>query len=464
MTTTKQFPTLRFLSVLLLLVLSTGMPSLWAALPTTPEGEPLPTLAPMIQKVSPAVVNISIRGTIEARNPGEEEFRRFFGLPDRGGNRQQFNSAGSGVIVDAENGYIITNAHVVERADEITIVLQDDRQLEAEVIGTDPDSDIAVLKTAEDGLTQIALGDSDRALVGDFVVAIGNPFGLQHTVTSGIVSGLGRSNINSQNPNAYEDFIQTDASINPGNSGGALVNLRGELIGINSAILSRSGGNIGIGFAIPVNMVRSVMAQLIEHGKVRRGLLGVRIQDVNRDIAEAAGSKGVTGAFVSEVDAGSAAEAAGIEAGDIITSVNGEPTTSASELRNTIGLLDADEKVKVNLVRKGEKKTVVAALRPRQVPQQISGDELHRGLEGASLADITATRTGDSGATKGVIVTDVTQGSQASLRGLRTQDVITEVNGSEVSNVSELREAVEDEKSLLLRIRRGRGTVMIPIQ
>jgi len=464
MTTTKQFPTLRLLSVLLLLVLSAGMPSLWAALPATTEGEPLPTLAPMIQRVSPAVVNISIRGTIEARSPGEEEFRRFFGLPDRGGNRQQFNSAGSGVIVDAENGYIITNAHVVERADEITIVLQDDRQLEAEVIGTDPDSDIAVLKTAEDGLTQIALGDSDRALVGDFVVAIGNPFGLQHTVTSGIVSGLGRSNINSQNPNAYEDFIQTDASINPGNSGGALVNLRGELIGINSAILSRSGGNIGIGFAIPVNMVRSVMAQLIEHGEVRRGLLGVRIQDVNRDIAEAAGSKGVTGAFVSEVDAGSAAEAAGIEAGDIITSVNGEPTTSASELRNTIGLLSADEKVKVNLVRKGEKKTIVAALRPRQVPQQISGDELHRGLEGASLADITGTRTGDSGATSGVMVTDVTQGSQASLRGLRSQDVITEVNGSEVSNVTELREAVEDEKSLLLRIRRGRGTVMIPIQ
>ena len=459
---TNQSPLIRFLSVALLM-LSAG--AAWSALPaTTADGEPVPTLAPMIQRVSPAVVNISIRGTVRARNPGEEEFRRFFGLPERGGpgGTRQFASAGSGVIVDAENGYIITNAHVVENADEITIVLHDNRQLEAEVVGTDPDSDIAVLKTPEGDLKQIALGDSDRALVGDFVVAIGNPFGLEHTVTSGIVSGLGRSNINNQNPNAYEDFIQTDASINPGNSGGALVNLRGELIGVNSAILSRSGGNIGIGFAIPVNMVRSVMAQLIEHGEVRRGLLGVRITDVNRDIAEAAGSKGVTGAFVSEVDAGSAAEDAGIEAGDIITSVNGEPTGSASELRNAIGLLDADEKVNVELVRKGDKKTVVAALRPRQAPQQISGEELHRGLEGASLADITGAQPAN--VTSGVIVTGVDQGSQASLRGLRPQDVITEVNGSEVSNVSELRDAVEDEKSLLLRIRRGRGTVMIPIQ
>jgi serine protease Do/serine protease DegQ len=206
------------------------------------------------------------------------------------------------------------------------------------------------------------------------------------------------------------------------------------------------------------------MAQLIEHGEVRRGLLGVRITDVNRDIAEAAGSKGVTGAFVSEVDEGSAAEAAGIEAGDIITAVNGAATESASELRNSIGLLAADEEVRVDLVRKGKKKTVVAALRPRQAPQQISGEELHGGLEGASLADITGATSAESGITTGVLVTGVNSGSQASLRGLRPQDVITEVNGSEVSNVSELREAVEDEKSLLLRIRRGRSTVMIPIQ
>ncbi len=434
----------------------------WGALPVKVGDEPMPTLAPMIKRVSPAVVNISTRGTVQRSNPFDEEFRRFFGLPNPGGQRP-FRSAGSGVIVDAKNGYIITNHHVVENADEITIVLQDNRQLSAEIVGSDPGSDLAVLKAEENGLSEIVLGDSTRAEVGDFVVAIGNPFGLQHTVTSGIISALGRSNIN-PNPNAYEDFIQTDASINPGNSGGALVNLRGELIGINSAILSRSGGNIGIGFAIPVNMVRSVMTQLIEHGEVRRGLLGVNITDATQDIAEAAGAKGATGAFVSEVVAGSAAEEAGIEPGDIITSVNGEAVENATGLRNTIGLMGVDEKVKIELIREGKKKVVTARLRERVAPQQASGADLHRGLEGAEFGDITGSLPSNLSGVEGVQVTEVVPGSPADIRGLRSRDIITEVNSEPVTNVKEFREAAADHKSLLLRIRRGSGTVMIPIQ
>ena len=252
-------------AVLLTLLTALAAPALQAALPPVVGATPLPTLAPMIKKVSPAVVNIATRGTIHesgAQNPLLDDpfFRRFFEVPkDAGPRERSFQSAGSGVIFDAKAGYILTNAHVVENATEITVTLQDGRDLNAEVIGSDAQSDIAVLKVKPDGLTQIVLGDSSKAEVGDFVVAIGNPFGLAHTVTSGIVSALSRSGIN---PDGYEDFIQTDASINPGNSGGALVNLRGELIGINTAILSRSGGNIGIGFAIPVNMARNVTDQL----------------------------------------------------------------------------------------------------------------------------------------------------------------------------------------------------------
>ncbi|HSN72326.1 MAG TPA: trypsin-like peptidase domain-containing protein, partial [Steroidobacteraceae bacterium] len=257
----------------------------WAAaslgqLPTRNGETPVPSLAPMIKQVSPAVVNIGTRGTV--RDQGRPHpflddpfFRRFFEMPDSVPREREFQSAGSGVIVDAAKGFIITNAHVIENATEITVTLLDNRSIEAEVVGTDPGSDVALLKVDAPNLTAIAIADSARAEVGDFVVAIGNPFGLQHTVTSGIISALGRSGIN---PEGYEDFIQTDASINPGNSGGALVNLSGQLVGVNSAILSRTGGNIGIGFAIPSNMMKTVMDQLIKFGKVKRGVLGVNIQ------------------------------------------------------------------------------------------------------------------------------------------------------------------------------------------
>src|ERR1700726_4378436 len=304
-------------------------PTGFAALPATPVADtPVPSLAPMVKRTSPSVVNIATRGTIKEkpgqRNPLMDDpfFRRFFDTPpDSKPRERQFQSAGSGVIVDAKNGYIITNHHVVENANEITITLLDDRTFSAKVIGTDEGADVAVLQAKQPNLVAMSLGDSAKLEVGDYVVAIGNPFGLQHTVTAGIVSALGRTGINPE-PGGYEDFIQTDASINPGNSGGALVNLRGELVGINSAILSRTGGNIGIGFAIPVNMVHSVMDQLIKYGQVKRGILGVSMYTVTPDIAHSLGLPNALGALVSQVVDGSPAEKAGIHTGDVITSVN----------------------------------------------------------------------------------------------------------------------------------------------
>src|SRR5277367_4003945 len=303
-----------------------GAPAYAGSPPASPPGDaaPMPSLAPMVKRVSPSVVNIATRGTIKeqpGRNPLLDDpfFRRFFDTPpDARPHERQFRSAGSGVIVDAKNGYIITNHHVVENASEITITLLDNRTFTAKVIGSDEGADVAVLQAKQPNLIAMALGDSAKLEVGDYVVAIGNPFGLQHTVTAGIVSALGRTGIN---PDGYEDFIQTDASINPGNSGGALVNLRGELVGINSAILSRSGGNIGIGFAIPVNMVKGVMEQLIKYGQVKRGVLGVQLYNVTPDIAKEFGLTETTGALVAGVAQGSAADRAGIKTGDIIVSL-----------------------------------------------------------------------------------------------------------------------------------------------
>src|SRR5580658_4282373 len=298
------------LAFVLLVALAATAPAP-AAVPPSIGDQPIPTLAPMIKRVSPAVVNIATRGTIRERGPqnpllDDPFFRRFFDVPpDTGPRERPFQSAGSGVIFDAKSGYIVTNAHVVENANEITVTLQDGRDLKAEIVGSDTPSDVAVLKVKSDGLSQIPLGDSSKTEVGDFVVAIGNPFGLQHTVTSGIISGLSRAGIN---PDSYENFIQTDASINPGNSGGALVNLRGELIGINTAILSRTGGNIGIGFAIPVNMAHRVMDQLVRYGSVERGQLGVSMYAVTPEMAHSLGLTGSTGALVSQVLPGSAAD------------------------------------------------------------------------------------------------------------------------------------------------------------
>ncbi len=429
---------------------------------------PMPSLAPMIQRISPTVVNIATRGTVQergARNPLLDDpfFRRFFDVPQDSGPRQrQFQSAGSGVIIDAKLGHIITNAHVVANATEITVTLQDGRDLKAELVGADEGSDVAVLKVSPERLSQIALGDSEQMAVGDYVVAIGNPFGLQHTVTAGIISGLGRSGIN---PNAFEDFIQTDASINPGNSGGALVNLRGELIGINSAILSRSGGNIGIGFAIPANLARSVVDQLIRFGSVRRGLLGVNIAPVTPDIAQALGLGNATGALVTQVVEGSAAEKAGIRAGDVITAVNGRSVKSHTELRNAIGLLRVGDKVDIGLLREGQARQVsatvadgepsaTAPVAPGGAPQPAK--DIHPGLEGATLADAT-----DNG---GVTIRALAAGSPAAASGLRLNDVIFVANRARIGNLAQLRAAAKEARSLVLGVRRGNATVLVPLQ
>jgi len=330
-------------------------------------GVVLPSLAPVIKATSPAVVNIATRGVLAERvasNPLREDpyFRRFFNLPEGGTvRRRQFQSAGSGVIVDAKNGYIVTNRHVIENASEITVTLLDNRHFQAKVIGSDEGTDIAVLKAAEPHLTEMPLGDSSHLEVGDWVVAIGNPFGLNHTVTAGIVSALGRTGIH---PHGYEDFIQTDASINPGNSGGALVNLRGELIGINSAILSKDGGNIGIGFAIPVNMVKAVMDQLITYGEVKRGIVGIKMRDVTPEEAESLQLVNARGVEISEVAPGSAADRAGIKVGDVAVSMNGVPLESAAQLRNGLALLRVGQSVEMRLLRKGAGRSVTLTINP----------------------------------------------------------------------------------------------------
>ena len=358
----KTYATRSFVVVLMMLA-----PALHAGTAVA-AGVALPSLAPVIKATSPAVVNIATRGTLTERvpvNPLREDpyFRRFFNAPEGGQVRvRQFQSAGSGVVVDAKNGYIVTNRHVIENASEITVTLLDNRRLEAKVVGADEGTDLAVLKVADTHLTQMPLGDSAHLEVGDWVIAIGNPFGLKHTVTAGIVSALGRTGLH---PHGYEDFIQTDASINPGNSGGALVNLDGELIGINSAILSKEGGgNIGIGFAIPVNMVKAVMEQLITYGEVKRGVVGIKLRDLTPEAAESLRLVNARGVEIFEVASGSAADRAGIKVGDVVTSMNGVPLESAAQLRNGLALLRVGQSVEMRLVRNGAERDVTLTINP----------------------------------------------------------------------------------------------------
>ena len=419
----------------------------------------LPSFAPVIKRAAPAVVNIAVKGTVAApRNPFFDDpgFRRFFGLPPEAQPRdREFRSAGSGVIVDAKNGYIVTNAHVVKNATEITVTLMDDVELKAEVVGTDERSDVAVLRV-EDGTLpgEMRLADSSKLQVGDFVIAIGNPFGLQHTVTSGIVSALGRTGINR---GGVEDFIQTDAAINPGNSGGALVGLDGDLVGINSVILSQSGGNIGIGFAIPANMVRSVMEQLIESGRVNRGQLGVATLPLTPEFRKSLGlPDNAQGALVSQVVEGSAAARAGIEAGDVITSVRGAPIRSNAELANTIGMLKVGESVEIGLLREGKPRTVTAVL---MEPAQISdASSIHPALAGAELVEVTEDSAG------GVRIRSVAPGSPAAQAGLLADDRIIGVNRQRISTLAQLRDAVQSQTSMLVQIRRGNQVLILPLR
>jgi Do/DeqQ family serine protease len=431
----------------------------YAALPVV-DAAPLPSLAPMVKRVSPSVVNIATRGTIKEkpgqRNPLLDDpfFRRFFDVPpDSKPHERQFQSAGSGVIVDGKNGYIITNFHVVENASEITVTLLDNRSFSAKVIGSDEGADVAVLQVKQPNLVAMSLGDSGKLEVGDYVVAIGNPFGLSHTVTAGIVSALSRTGIN---PDGYEDFIQTDASINPGNSGGALVNLRGELVGINSAILSGSGGNIGIGFAIPVNLVKNVMDQLIKYGQVKRGVLGVNLYSVTSDIAKEFGVAESTGALVAGVAQGSAADHAGIKTGDIITSINGVTKKDPGELRYAIGLLHVGDKVDIGLLRDGKARTVTATIAERSDVETANAVDINKGLEGADLADAA------DGA--GVLVKTLQDGSPAAQNGLRANDLIVGVGRTTVTNTKSFRDAAKGASVLVLNVRRGSNALLIPIR
>ncbi|WP_377808408.1 Do family serine endopeptidase [Azospirillum sp. A29] len=316
------------------------------------------TIAPMLEQVTPAVVNISVLSQApQAENPllRDPFFRRFFNMPDHMPQSKPQVSAGSGVIIDARNGYVVTNNHVVENAQEIAVTLKDRRRLRAKLIGRDAATDIALLQIKADGLAALSIGDSDRTKVGDFVVAIGNPFGLGQTVTSGIVSAMGRSGLKIE---GYEDFIQTDASINPGNSGGALVNFQGELIGINTAIIGPAGGSVGIGFAVPVSIVRSVVEQLREYGEVRRGRLGVAIQDLTPDLAESMSLKGDEGALIAKIERGSPADSGGLRSGDVVIAVDGRPVRSATDFRNRIGLLRVGTPVQLTVMREGGQKSV----------------------------------------------------------------------------------------------------------
>ena len=429
------------------------------SLPPQVGDQALPSLAPIIEDVAPAVVNISVSGTVVDVNPlfRDPFFGRFFESP----GRRPFQSAGSGVIVDADSGYILTNSHVVQNADEIEVALEDNRVLDATVVGSDADSDIAVLKVEAGDLEEMPLGDSEELRVGDFVVAIGNPFRLRHTVTSGIVSGLGRTGIN-RNPEGYEDFIQTDASINPGNSGGALINLRGELIGINTAIFSGSGGNIGIGFAIPVNMARSVMNQIISFGSVRRGLLGVNINYITPELAETYDLEDSSGALVTAVASGSAAEAAGLQINDVIVSVNGETMDNPDTLRNTIGLLPPGDTVTVGYIRDGDLRTATATLGEREsLVRAQSLAEIDPVFEGAEFATNNESRDEFDG-TEGVLATVVESGSAAYERGLRSGDVITHINRQRIRTLEEAREIISEARSsVILQVARGNRGVLI---
>lgn len=430
-----------------------------AALPVSVAGEPLPTLAPMVERVQPAVVNIATRGHVSVQNNpllNDPFFRRFF--QEFGGRPQprETRSLGSGVVIDAGKGYIVTNHHVVEGADEIEIVLHDGRQLLAKLVGSDPEADVALLKVKEDGLAEVPMADSDQLRVGDFAVAIGNPFGLGQTVTSGIISALGRTGLGIE---GYEDFIQTDASINPGNSGGALVNLNGELIGINTAIIAAGGqGNVGIGFAIPINMVRLIVDQLIEFGEVRRGMLGVIMQDLTPELIQAFGLDIHSGVVISKVIENSAAAEAGLEAGDVVVAINGSPVRSASAMRNVVGMLRVGEKMQLEVIRDKRSKTLTAVIKDK-VEEVVEGKRVHERLAGATIEQA------NEGGEVYLVVTEVEQNSPAWNSSLREGDIILSVNRRAVKTLDEFRQIVAgNNKQILLNIQRGQTALFILIQ
>lgn len=412
----------------------------------------LPTLAPMLEKVMPAVVNIATEEIIEIyRRPhpfsNDPFFRRFFNFPEfeEGKKEERRRSGvGSGVIINAEEGYIITNAHVVKAADNIYVTLDNDKRYTAEIVGIDEEADIAIIKIDAEGLVEIPIGNSETIRVGDFAVAIGNPFQLGHTVTLGIISALGRSGLGIE---SYEDFIQTDASINPGNSGGALVDLEGRLIGINTAILG-ANRNIGIGFAIPVNMAMNITEQLIEHGEVKRGRLGVVVQTLTQDLADAFELEQEKGVVITEVEPGSSAEKAGIEPGDIILSVNGKIIEDSADIRNYIGLLRLGSKVVLEVLRDNDELEITAYITARKM-MSADGDRFDRRLAGAALAESSDSEK------PGIEIKEIKGGSIAQRNGLREGDIIVATNRRAVKDFSDFEAVIDKDKPLLLKILRG---------
>ncbi|MFW8637414.1 DegQ family serine endoprotease [Cribrihabitans pelagius] len=455
----------RTLAALFVVTLTIAAPaaSQTADAPVFRNSEGLPTLAPLLAEVTPAVVNISVESRQTAElNPlfNDPFFRRFFDMPptpQQPQPRRQM-SAGSGVIVDAEEGYVLTNHHVIENGDRIIVTLKDRRQFDAELIGSDAGTDIALLRIEAESIKALDLGDSDRLEVGDYVLAIGNPFGLGQTVTSGIVSALGRSGLN---VDGYEDFIQTDASINPGNSGGALITLDGRLIGINTAIIAPSGGNVGIGFSVPSNMAQAVMDQLIEFGEVRRGRLGIIVQDFTPDLADALGSEAGVGAVVTQVEPDSAAEAAGLQAGDLIVSVDGRPVSGSADLRSQIGLRRIGSVVELEVIRDGETLAIEATLRDAGPAAAAAGDRVLDRLSGAELREL---QPGDPfyGNLNGVVVARLDPGSQAARSGLEAGDIILAVNRVPVASLSDLRQHLARVDGVLaLTVQRGSARIFL---
>lgn len=418
----------------------------------------------MLKNVLPAVVNISVTSKAEMRNPLMEDpfFRRFFGEPGPQPQQREAQSIGSGVIVDAVKGYVLTNNHVVDQADTIKVRLSDDRELEAKLIGKDPDTDIAVLQIKPVNLKALVMSDSDRLEVGDFVVAVGSPFGLRQTVTSGIVSALSRQTGITEG--GYEDFIQTDASINPGNSGGALVNLKGELVGIPSNIYSRSGGNIGLGFAIPVNLAKSVMGQLVEFGATQRGRIGIVGQDLTPELAKAFGLSSGRGAVVAQVVPGSPAAKAGLKSEDVILEANGKEIQNFAQLRNLVGLMRVGDKVELKTVREGKPRNTTVTI-GKDTEQALAGNKLHPQLEGATFAPRDESNTPDSDDARGVVVQKVDPRSPAARTGLRPNDIIIGVNRKPVNSMADFDKlAGVKSGSLLLHVRRGNGALFLLLQ
>ena len=430
-------------------------------IPSALDGQPLPSLAPMLEKVTPAVVNISSKTRVKVRNPLIDDpfFRQFFGMQNAPRERIE-QSLGSGVVIDASKGYVLTNNHVVEGADDISVTLHDGRTLKAKLIGTDPDTDIAVIQIPAENLSALALADSNQLRVGDFVVAVGDPFGVGQSASSGIISGLNRTGLGGR---GFQNFIQTDATINPGNSGGALVNLRGELIGINSQIFSTSGGSIGIGFAIPANLAADVMKQLIATGTVKHGTLGVQAQTVTPELARMLETSATHGAVVTDVGAGSPAETAGLKPGDVIVAVNGRAVQSDNDLYNAEGIAPVGSTIELKVLRGGESLSLNATLKAESIAS-TDGAKLDARLAGAEISDAGERIKRAIGA-GGVTVKKIEPDSRAALNGLKAGDLIIGINRVDVGGLSDFRKLLATKpRQLLLSVVRGREAFFLPLR